>query len=204
MNQQTVKDKKPLQITSELQRRIFGADSITQIDLTAGFHPVRMALGDEKYTAFRTKFGLYEYMVMPFGLTNGPATFQREINRTLRPHLGIELVINKKIDIDEDGGLLVVACIDDVLIAPKGSIEKHRKQVGRLFDLLFKNNMRIEIDKCHCDQTDVAFLEFIVNGKSIQMDPKKAHTIVDWLRPSNQKDVQQLLGLWNLYGRFIL
>jgi len=66
---------------SGLQRRLFGADFITQIDLKAGFHLIRMALGHEKYTAFRTKFGLYEYMVMPFGLTNATATFQREINR---------------------------------------------------------------------------------------------------------------------------
>jgi len=113
-----------------------------------------MALGHEKYTAFRTKFGLFEYLVMPFGLTNAPATFQREVNRILRPVLGIELVINTKIDIEEDGGMVVVAYIDDILIATKGSIHEHRKQVGKVFDLLLENNMCLEIDKCVFDATE--------------------------------------------------
>jgi hypothetical protein len=115
-------------------------------------------LGHEKYTAFRTKFGLYEYIVMPFGLANGPATFQREINRILRPVLGIELVINQEIHIDEDNGMVVVAYIDDIIIATKGSVEKHRRQVGKVFDLLLENNMCIEIDKCVFEQTEASFL----------------------------------------------
>lgn len=147
LNQHTVKDKTPLPIMLELQRRIFGADFITQIDLKPGFHFIRMAMGHEKYTAFRTKFGLYEYMVMPLGLTNAPATFQREINRILPPLLGVELVINKKIDVDEDGGLVVVTYIDNILIATKGSIIKHRNQARGVFDFLLENNICVEIDK---------------------------------------------------------
>ena len=48
--------------------------------MKAGFHFIRMSLGQQKFTAFRTKFGLYENMVMPFELTNAPATFQNEMN----------------------------------------------------------------------------------------------------------------------------
>ena len=54
-----------------------------KIDMKAGFHLIRIALGHKKLTAFRYKFGLYEYIVMPFGLTNVPATFQYEINEML-------------------------------------------------------------------------------------------------------------------------
>jgi hypothetical protein len=54
-----------------------------KIDMTAGFHLILMAMGHEKFTVFRMKFGLYQYMVMPFGLTNVPATFQREMIRIL-------------------------------------------------------------------------------------------------------------------------
>jgi hypothetical protein len=78
-----------------------------------------MLLGHEKYTAFRTKFQLFEYTVMPFGLTNALATFQREINRILRPVLGSELVINHTIHIDEDDGMVVVAYLDHIIIATK-------------------------------------------------------------------------------------
>jgi len=147
LNQHTVKDRTPLPIMDELKQRINGANFITKIDFKAGFHLMRMALGHEKYTAFRTKFALFEYLVMPFGLTNAPATFQREVNRILRPVLGIELVINRKIELDEDQGMVVVAYIDDILIATKGSIHKHRRQVGKVFDLLLENIMCLEIDK---------------------------------------------------------
>ena len=180
-----------------------GADHITKIDMRAGFHLIRMALGHEKFTAFRTRFGLYEYMVMPFGLTNAPATFQREINRILRPLLGMELVINTREEIDKDGGMVVVAYIDDILIATKGTIDKHHIQVAKVFQLLMDNNMCVKIDKCIFDASEVSFLGFIVSGKGLRMDPEKAKAIVDWPRPTNKKEVQQILGLWNFYRRFV-
>jgi len=195
LNQHTKKDKTPLPILSELQGRINGATHITRIDPKAGFHLLTMALEHERYTAFRTKFGFYEYMVMHFGLTNAPATFQREINRILRPLLGIEFVITAKVDIDQDEGMIVVTYIDDILIATKGSLLIHQKQVGKVFDLLLQNEMCVEIDKCLFDQSSVSLLGFIVDGKTIKMDPEKARAIVEWPRPKNQKETQQILGL---------
>jgi len=203
LNSNKIKDKTLLPIMQELQDRLRGADFITKVDLKAGFHLIRMMLGHEKFTAFRTKFGLFEYMVMPFGLTNAPATFQREINRILRPVLEIELVNNHTIHTDKDEGMVVVAYINNIIIATKGSREKHRRQVGKVFDVLLENQMCVELDKCVFEQTEASFLGFIVSGKTIQMDPAKAQDIVDWPRPKNQKEVQQVLGLWNLYGRFI-
>jgi len=99
--------------------------------------------------------------------------------------------------------MVVVAYIDDIIIATKGSVEKHRKQVGKVFDLLLENQMCIEIDKCVFEQQEEPFLGFIVSGKTIQMDPAKAQDIVDWPKPKNQKEVQQILELWNFYRRFI-
>jgi len=85
LNQNTIKDKTPLPIMQELQDRLKGADMITKINLKSGFYLIRMLLGHKKYRAFRTKFGLFEYTVRCFGLKNALATFQREINRILRP-----------------------------------------------------------------------------------------------------------------------
>jgi len=203
LNDYTKKDKTPLPIMEESSSRVRGATRITQIDLKSGFHLIRMALGHEKFTAFRTKFGLYEYLVMPFGLCNAPATFQREINRILRPLLGLELVIKTDVHIDKDEGMVVVAYIDNILIATKGSLDKHHKQVSKVFQLLMDNDMCIDIDKCVFHGSQTTFLGIIVSGSGLQMDPEKARAIVDWPRPTSRKEVQQLLGLWNFYRRFI-
>jgi len=203
LNDYTKKDKTPLPIMEELSSRVRGATHITKIDLKSGFHLITMALGHEEFTAFRTKFGLYEYLVMPFGLCNAPATFQREINRILRPLLGLELVIKTGVHLDDDNGMVVVAYIDDILIATKGSLDKHHKQVSKVFQLLMDNNMCVKIDKCVFDAQETTFLGFVVSGSGLQMDPEKARAIVDWPRPTSRKEVQQLLGLWNFYRRFI-
>jgi len=203
LNDYMKKDRTPLPIMEELSARVSGATHITQVDLKSGFYLIRMALGHEKYTAFPTKFGLYEYLVMPLGLCNAPARFQREINRILQPLLGIELVIKTDVHIDDDEGMVVVAYIDDILIATKGSLEKLHRQVSKVFQLLMDNNMCSEIDKCVFDVTETAFLEFMVSGSGLRMDPEKAKAIVDWPRPTSRNDVQQLPGLWNFYRRFI-
>jgi len=197
LNDYTKKDKTPLPIMEELSPRVRGATHITQIDLKSGFHLIRMALGHEKFTAFRTKFGLYEYMVKPFGLCNAPATFQREINRILRPLLGLELVIKTDVHIEKDDGMVVVAYINDILIATRVSLEKHHEQVSKVFQLLMDDKMCVEIDKCIFDASETTFLGFIVSGSGLKMDPEKARAIVNWPRPTSRKEVQQLLGLWN-------
>jgi hypothetical protein len=117
--------------------------------------------------------------------------------------LGIELVINHTVHIDEDEGMVVVAYIDVIIIATKGSVEKHRLQVGKVFALLLENQMCVEIDKYIFEQKEAAFLGFIVSGETIRMDPAKAQDIVNWPRPTTQKEVQQILGLWNFYRRLI-
>jgi hypothetical protein len=129
LNDYTKTDRTPLPIIEQLSARVREATHITKVDLKSGFYLIRMALGQEKYMAFRTKFGLYEYLVMPFRLCNAPATFQREIHQILRPLLGIQLVIKTDVHIDENERTVVVAYIDDILIATKGSLEKHHRQV---------------------------------------------------------------------------
>jgi len=99
--------------------------------------------------------------------------------------------------------MVVVAYINDILIATKESLEKHHKQVSKGFQLLMDNHMCIEIDKCIFDASETSFLRFMVSGSGLRMYLEKARAIVDWPRPTSRTEVQQLLGLWNLYRRFI-
>lgn len=106
----------------------------------------------------------------------------------------MELVIDTEIAIDEARGMLVVAYIDDILIATKGSLQKHHDQVSKVFQLHMDNHMYNSIDKGIFNAKDVPFLGFMVSGCSLSMYPDKAKAIVDWPSATNKKEVQQLLG----------
>ncbi|XP_044724102.1 reverse transcriptase (RNA-dependent DNA polymerase) domain-containing protein [Hirsutella rhossiliensis] len=81
------KDRYPLPLIEETLRSLSKAKWLTKLDVIAAFHKIRVEEGDEWKTAFRTRYGLYEWLVTPFGLTGAPATFQRYINHTLRDFL---------------------------------------------------------------------------------------------------------------------
>ncbi|QLI66325.1 Transposon Tf2-12 polyprotein [Metarhizium brunneum] len=119
LNAITMKDRTPLPLISELRDRLHGMNWFTALDLKGAYNLIRIKKGHEWKTAFRTKFGLFEYLVMPFGLTNAPATFQRMINSVLRKYLDN----------------FVVVYLDDILIFSK-TLEDHKRHVHKEVDFL--------------------------------------------------------------------
>jgi hypothetical protein len=80
LNKITVKNRHPLPLITESLERLAQAKFYTKLDVREAYHRIRIKEGDEWKTAFRTKYGYFEYTVMPFGLTNAPAQFQAYMN----------------------------------------------------------------------------------------------------------------------------
>jgi transposase InsO family protein len=188
LNAITARDRYPLPLISETLRSLAAAKWYTKLDVVAAFHKMRIAEGHEHKTAFRTRYGLYEWRVCPFGLSNAPAAFQRFINSVLRPFL-------------DD---FATAYMDDILIFTNGTRRDHMDKVRRVLRALAAAGLYLDPKKCAFMVKEVKYIGFIVKaGEGIACDPEKLRAIREWTAPSNIRGVRSFLGFCNYYRNFI-
>ena len=186
LNKQTVRNRYPLPRTDELLDQLHGAAVFSKIDLQSGYHQVRVKAEDVPKTAFRTRYGHFEFKVLPFGLTNAPATFMAFMNDVLRPYLD----------------KFVVVFLDDILIYSRNE-EEHLGHLQLVLEKLREHKLYAKQSKCAFLLEEVEFLGHIVSKHGIKMDGAKVQAVAAWPSPANVRDVRSFLGLIGYYRKFI-
>jgi hypothetical protein len=174
----TIKNRHPIPLISDILHRLSGAVVFTKLDAKDAYQRMRIRKGDEWKTAFRTRYGLFEYLVMPFGLCNAPAPFQAYINEALAGFVDV----------------LCIVYLDDVLIYSKHK-EDHPQHVRTVLERLRKFKIYCNLKKYKFSTTEVEFLGFIVSTKGVSMDSSRVETITEWPELSRPTDFSWLCEL---------
>ncbi|GJS71245.1 putative reverse transcriptase domain-containing protein [Tanacetum coccineum] len=164
-------------IVSKLQ----GSRVYSKIDLRSGYHQLRIREEDIPITAFRTRYGHYEFQVMPFGLTNAPAIFMDLMNHVCKPYLD----------------KFVIVFIDDVLIYSKNK-EEHGEHLKTILNLLRSENLYVKFSKCNFWLDSVQFLGHVIDSNRVHVDLTKIEAIKNWAASTTPTEVRQFLGKANV------
>ncbi|GJR76299.1 reverse transcriptase domain-containing protein [Tanacetum coccineum] len=186
LNKLTIKNRYPLPRIDDLFDQLQGSSVYSKIDLRSGYHQLRIREEDIPITAFRTRYGHYEFQVMPFGLTNAPAVFMDLMNRVCKPYLD----------------KFVIVFIDDILIYSKNK-EEHGEHLKTILNLLRSEKLYAKFSKCDFWLDSVQFLGHVIDSSGVHVDPAKIEAIKNWAAPTTPTEVRQFLGLAGYYRRFI-
>ncbi|BBG93431.1 transposable element gene, partial [Prunus dulcis] len=186
LNKVTVRNKYPLPRIDDLFDQLRGAKVFSKIDLRSGYHQLRIKEEDVPKTAFRTRYGHYEFLVMPFGLTNAPAAFMDLMNRVFRRYLD----------------RFVIVFIDDILVYSK-SRKAHMKHLELVLKTLRRKKLFAKFSKCQFWLDSVNFLGHVISADGVYVDPQKVEAVVNWPQPTSVTEVRSFLGLAGYYRRFV-
>ena len=183
---ETIRNQYPLPHIDELFNQSHGSRVYSKIDLRSGYHQLRVWENDVSKTAFRTRYGHYEFLVMPFRLTNAPAAFMDLMNRVFSPYLD----------------KFVIVFIDDIIVY-SGSSEEQAEHLWTVLQILRESQLYAKFSKCQFWLDKVAFLGHVILAEGISMDPQKIEAVVNWKPPTNVSEVRSFLGLAGYYKKFV-
>src|SRR3954454_18919398 len=187
LNKVTKPDAFPLPRIDDMLESFGQAKWFITLDLASGYWQVGMNPEDVEKTAFRTPYGLYEFLVMPFGLSYAPGTFQRLMNHILHEYLND----------------FVAVYLDDIIIFTKGTFEQHIEQLAKVFQKLREAKLKIKISKCHFCLPNIHFLGHVVGRDGIHPDPEKIDKVKNYSEPKNLTQLRAALGLFSYYRKFV-
>ncbi|GBG74492.1 hypothetical protein CBR_g18902 [Chara braunii] len=186
LNAQTVKNVGPLPRIDDLLERLGGVKYFSKLDLKSGYHQISIRLNDRYKSAFKTRYGHFEWVVMPFGLTNAPTTFQATMTNEFRAMLD----------------RFVLVYLDDILVYSR-TLEDHLGHLRRVLETLRHAKYKANRDKCEFVRQELEYLGHFATPEGINPLSNKIEAIQAWPEPQNVTDIHSFLGLAGYYQCFI-
>lgn len=186
LNRITKHNNAPIPRTDEMFDRLGRAKYYSKLDLKTGFHQIRVNSADIEKTAFKTKYGHFEFLVMPMGLRNAPATFQALMNGIFR-------------DCIDD---FIVIYLDDILIFSE-SREEHLHHLRIVLSRLRDHQLYVGKTKYELMTQETEFLGLIVGRTGVRIGDDRKKLIQEWPIPKSITELRSFLGLVQFFRRFI-
>jgi hypothetical protein len=158
----------------------------SKVNLRSGYHQVRVKEEDISKTAFRTRYGHYEFLVMSCGLTNAPAVFMDTMNKVFHDYL------------DQ----FTIVFIDNILIYSRTS-EEHEEHLQKVMERLRNEKLYAKLEKCEFWMDNVSFLGHVISGKGVAVDLEKVKAVVERTRTTSVFEIRSFLRLAGYYQHFI-
>ncbi|GBG66483.1 hypothetical protein CBR_g63066 [Chara braunii] len=162
LNKITRKSTEPLPRIDDLLDMVQGCTMFSKVDLKSGYHQIEMAEEDVYKTAFKTRYGTYEFLVMPFGLCNAPGTFQTEMHRIFRPYLDKFMVVY----------------LNDILVFNK-TARGHAEHLALVLQSLRDSQYKINKENSSFGVPSVIYLGHVISGDGLAPEAAKIAAIQD-------------------------
>lgn len=187
LNKITVKDRYPIPHIEDHLDSLRSKKYYSTLDLKSGYHHLLIDESSQKYTAFVSHMGQFEYKRVPFGLCNAPSAFMRFVNTILK------YLIKKGV---------IRIYIDDIIIATE-TIEEHFVVLKQVFKILVENHLQLQLTKCKFLKSKVEYLGYNINSEGISPSEKHVEYIKNYPVPKNVHDVHKFIGLASYFRKFI-
>ena len=186
-NKTTKRDLYPISLMNGILYTVRSEKFFSKLDWKSAYLQIPLEENPKPITAFTfSGRGVYQFKRMPLGLTNAPATFQRLMYKVITPDLKPN----------------VFCYLDDIIIVIQ-NFDDHFEYLNLLLDKIKEENLKIELNKCGFDCSEIKYLCFNVNKKGLQIDNHQIQPILEFLKPKNIKQLQRLIGMVSWYRRFI-
>ena len=177
VNAVTAKDTFPLPFLSECLDSLDGNNWFSKLDANSAYWQVPVEESSRPKTAFRTRFGLYEFRKLPFGLTNSPATYMRVMNLVLR---GLHWKS-------------ALSFLDDILVIGK-TVDMHLENLKMVLERFRKYHLKLKPRKCVFFEKTVEFLGRTVNKNGVTLTESSKETMECWETLKSIRDLLRLMG----------